>query len=347
MIDNSFWNGKTVIVTGHTGFKGSWLACVLKSLNVNVIGISDFKRLSDNYKNLNTKEVFEREEEIDIFNDYDKLETLRFDNVDFVFHFAAQGIVSIANEKPLETINSNVIGTYNILNFVNNIHSVKTLIVATTDKVYLDTDGDNTEESRLGGKEFYSASKASSEHIISAFSNTMKREDLNIGIIRSGNVLGGGDGAKDRIITDLINCLKDNKDIFLRNPNSIRPWQYILDSLNGYLLTAQYCTKNKKDEVFNLNSELNNTYNVLDLTNEILDSWGSEINSQIIIENGDFYETDVLRINSKKANKVLNWDAIYSISDIAKSIVEWYKLSEFDKNITFKLIDDYYKNLNS
>lgn len=347
MIDNSFWNGKTAIVTGHTGFKGSWLACILKSLNVNVIGISDFKRLSDNYKNLNTKEIFEREEEIDIYSNHDKLENLRFKDVDFVFHFAAQGIVSIAKEKPLDTINSNVIGTFNILNFVNNIQSAKTLIIATTDKVYLDTDADNTEESRLGGKEFYSASKASSEHIISAFSNTMKREDLNIGVIRSGNVLGGGDGAKDRIVTDLINCLKSSQNIYLRNPNSIRPWQYILDSLNGYLLTAQYCTKNKKDEVFNLNSELNNSYTVLDLTNEILDSWGSEINSQIIIEDGEFYETDVLRINSKKANKVLNWEAIYSVSDIAKGIVEWYKLSEIDKNVTFKLIDNYYEKLNS
>lgn len=347
MIDNSFWNGKTAIVTGHTGFKGSWLSCILKSLNVNVIGISDFKRLSDNYKNLNTKEIFEREENVDIFNDHDKLEMLKFEEVDFVFHFAAQGIVSIANENPLETINSNVIGTFNVLNFVNSISNAKTLIIATTDKVYLDTDADNTEESRLGGKEFYSASKASSEHIISAFSNTLKRDDLNIGVIRSGNVLGGGDGAKDRIVTDLINCLKSNTNIYLRNPKSIRPWQYILDSLNGYLLTAQYCTINKQDEVFNLNSELNNSFNVLDLTNEILNSWNSKITPQIIVEDGEFYETDVLRINSKKANKVLNWNAIYTVSDIAGSIVEWYKLSEFENDVSFKLIDDYYKKLNS
>ena len=236
--------------------------------------------------------------------------------------------------------------TGNILNFVNKIQTVRTLIIATTDKVYLDTDADNTEEARLGGKEFYSASKASSEHIIDAFSNTLKRNNLNIGVIRSGNVLGGGDGAKDRIVTDLVNCLKFNKKIYLRNPNSIRPWQYILDSLNGYLLTAQYCTKNKQNEVFNLNSEINNSYTVLDLTKEIQKSWKSEVSSEIIIQEGEFYETDVLRINSQKANKLLNWSAIYSVSEIASSIVEWYKLSENEKNASLKLIKDYYNKLN-
>ena len=347
MIDNSFWKGKTVLITGHTGFKGSWLACILKSLDVKVIGISNFKHLSDNYKNLNSNEIFVREEKIDIFNEPNKLESLKSLEVDIVFHFAAQGLVSVANENPLETINSNIIGTYNILNFINETLSVETLIVATTDKVYLDTDSDNTEDARLGGKEFYSASKASSEHIINAFSNTIKRNDLNIGVIRSGNVLGGGDGAKDRIVTDLVNCLKSNKKIYLRNPNSIRPWQYILDSLNGYLLTAQYCTKNKQNEVFNLNSEINNSYNVLDLTKEIQKSWKSGNSSEIIIQEGEFYETEVLRINSQKANKILNWNAIFSVTDIANSIVEWYKLSEVEKNVSLKLIKDYYKKLNS
>lgn len=346
MIDNSFWKGKTVIITGHTGFKGSWLACVLKSLDVKVIGISNFQHLSDNYKNLNTNEIFFSEDKIDIFNEPNKLENPKFTEADMVFHFAAQGLVSVANEKPLDTINSNIIGTFNILNFVNKIQTVRTLIIATTDKVYLDTDADNTEEARLGGKEFYSASKASSEHIIDAFSNTLKRNNLNIGVIRSGNVLGGGDGAKDRIVTDLVNCLKFNKKIYLRNPNSIRPWQYILDSLNGYLLTAQYCTKNKQNEVFNLNSEINNSYTVLDLTKEIQKSWKSEVSSEIIIQEGEFYETDVLRINSQKANKLLNWSAIYSVSEIASSIVEWYKLSENEKNASLKLIKDYYNKLN-
>ena len=215
------------------------------------------------------------------------------------------------------------------------------LVVSTTDKVYSDTANSNLEESSLGGKEFYSASKASAEHIIAAFTNTMSRKDLNIGVVRSGNVLGGGDGGNDRIVTDIINSLKNNDDIYLRNPESIRPWQYILDSLNGYLMTAEYCIKNNQNEVFNIGSFQNSEKKVLDLTENIIKNWNNDKNIEIKQKQNLFYESEFLRINSQKANDILGWKPLFDLEMISASIVEWYKSDEDE--ITMNQIDKFHK----
>lgn len=341
----SFWKNKKVLITGHTGFKGSWLSAMLKFLGSEVYGVSNFNVLSDNYKSLKNSTIFEEEFKIDIFQDVDLLDlNINKNNFDVVFHFAAQGLVSEARIDPLLTINSNIIGTFNILEKTNQNESIKTLIIATTDKVYLHSDKENREHDSLGGKEFYSASKASTEHLISAFQNTRKRKNLNIGVIRSGNVLGGGDGAKDRIVTDVIEALKGGNNIILRNPNAIRPWQFILDSLLGYVLCAQYCNIEKKDEVFNLNSKYNNEYSVLNLVNAIINHWGPN-NSKIKFINSEFYETEILKINSEKAEKILNWTAKVDIDFIARFIVDWEKENQKGKNITLDQIENYF-NLN-
>ena len=342
ILDKKFWENKKVLVTGHTGFKGSWLSCLLKYLNCDVTGLSDNKILSDNYKTLKRSEIYSSEYMLDIYHDIAEINKVMNSEFDIVFHLAAQGIVSAASKNPLETIKTNVIGTYNILEAANNTKKTSTAIVSTTDKVYLHTSKDNIETDQLGGKEFYSASKASAEHIISAFVNTRKRESLNIGVVRSGNVLGGGDGAADRIVTDVINSLKNKSDIYLRNPNSIRPWQFIMDSLLGYLLTAQYCSLNNVDDIFNLNSKLNNNRTVEDLTIAIKDKWNST-SSKIQKIQSNFYETEILKINSEKANKTLNWSAKEDLESIASYIVDWEKEILNSNNITFEQIDLYFK----
>jgi CDP-glucose 4,6-dehydratase len=346
MIDKKFWIDKTVLITGHTGFKGSWLAVMLKTLGAQIIGISDFKKLSDNYQSISDKNIFKKEYELNIYDNDIFNNKLDIKNLDYVFHFAAQGLVSQAYNDPLETIKSNIIGTYNVLEFINNQTDSTVLIIATTDKVYLNTHLDNKEEDHLGGKEFYSATKASAEHIIEAYINTKKRENLNIGVVRSGNVLGGGDGAKDRIATDIVNSILKKNNIILRNPNAIRPWQYVLDSLTGYLLTAQYCRNNLTNEVFNLNSEINNKYTVKDLTQKLIENWKPDYNIEIELMPGSFYETEILRINSDKASKLLNWTAIYDINDISSSIAEWYKAYQLNKGISDVQVLDYLQKLN-
>jgi len=338
----NFWKNKNVLITGHTGFKGSWMSMFLNQLGSRVVGLSDFKIVSDNYKFSDIKNVFDKEFKNDIL-DTKKLDNIFLKNqIDIVFHLAAQGIVSTASKLPLETIKTNIVGTYNLLEASNN-SGVKTLVVSTTDKVYLNTSNNNIESDHLGGKEFYSASKASSEHIISAFKNTRSRDDFNVGVVRSGNVLGGGDGAEDRIITDILYSLRNKKDITLRNPNAIRPWQFVLDSILGYLLTAQHCDEKNKDEIFNLNSEKNNNLTVRNLVDVICDYWPNN-QSDIIIENSKFYETEILKIDSSKAKNILNWNAHTDLKSLAKLIVDWELNIENDSQYSMRQIKNYIEN---
>ena len=341
MIDQGFWKNRKVLITGHTGFKGSWLACYLNYLGSEVYGLSDSEIISENYERIDKKKTFQSEYNLDISDNSNKLTKVFNQDFDFVFHLAAQGVVSTAKIKPLETLVTNIIGTFNVMNLVNENEKINGLVISTTDKVYSDTANSNLEESSLGGKEFYSASKASTEHIISAFINTISRKDLNIGVVRSGNVLGGGDGGKDRIVTDIINSLKNNEDIYLRNPGSIRPWQYILDSLNGYLMTGEYCVKNNQNEIFNLGSSENNEKKVMDLTENILKNWNSDKNIEIKQKQNLFYESEFLRIDSKKANNILGWQPLFDLEMISTAIVDWYK-SDSDE-ITIDQIDEFHK----
>lgn len=341
MIDQGFWKNRKVLITGHTGFKGSWLACYLNYLGSEVYGLSDSEIISENYERIDKKKTFQSEYNLDISDNSNKLTKVFNQDFDFVFHLAAQGVVSTAKIKPLETLVTNIIGTFNVMNLVNENEKINGLVISTTDKVYSDTANSNLEESSLGGKEFYSASKASTEHIISAFINTISRKDLNIGVVRSGNVLGGGDGGKDRIVTDIINSLKNNEDIYLRNPESIRPWQYILDSLNGYLMTGEYCVKNNQNEIFNLGSSENNEKKVMDLTENILKNWNSDKNIEIKQKQNLFYESEFLRIDSKKANNILGWQPLFDLEMISTAIVDWYK-SDSDE-ITIDQIDEFHK----
>ena len=341
MIDQGFWKNRKVLITGHTGFKGSWLACYLNYLGSEVYGLSDSEIISENYERIDKKKTFQSEYKLNISDNNNELTKVFNQDFDFVFHLAAQGVVSTAKIKPLETLVTNIIGTFNVMNLVNENEKINGLVISTTDKVYSDTANSNLEESSLGGKEFYSASKASTEHIISAFINTISRKDLNIGVVRSGNVLGGGDGGKDRIVTDIINSLKNNEDIYLRNPGSIRPWQYILDSLNGYLMTGEYCVKNNQNEIFNLGSSENNEKKVMDLTENILNNWNSDKNIEIKQKQNSFYESEFLRIDSKKANNILGWQPLFDLEMISTAIVDWYK-SDNDE-ITIDQIDEFHK----
>lgn len=339
-IDSNFWLNKKVLVTGHTGFKGSWLSQFLKYHRAKVFGLSNYDIISDNYYSMD-KKLFTNEFQLDIVNDINEIKSLFQKNeFEVVFHLAAQGIVSTAKKNPLGTIASNIIGTYNILDAINQTSYPATLVASTTDKVYLNTSINNIESDHLGGKEFYSASKAATEHIISAFINSEMKQNLNIGVIRSGNVLGGGDGGKDRIQTDVINSLKSGKDIILRNPKSVRPWQFILDSIKGYVLTAQFCNENNTNEIFNLNSKPNNDYTVENLVKAFINSWSPE-KINIIHKKSDMYESDILTIDSSKANKLLSWEAVENINSIAMKTVEWEKENINGNNISNLQIDEF------
>ena len=338
MMDKNFWTEKKVLITGHTGFKGSWLANMLNSLHAEVHGLSNTTNPGI-YEMTDSKAIYEKEYFIDIRNfDKSQEKELIKNNYDIIFHFAAQSIVSTALENPIYTLETNILGTFNLLDIFNKIENAKVLSIATTDKVYKYPDKLNTEDYELGGKEFYSASKVSKENVINAFSNSLLLENKFISTIRSGNVIGGGDRSKNRLIPDLVVSVLSEKDIVLRNPNSIRPWQHVLDSLGGYLLAAEYSYKNNKSEVFNLNSEDNNRFTVKEITNLFLEK--TNFNTKIQILNEDFFEVDILTIDSTKALNLLNWNSKYNIHQVVELIAEW-EIAKNKSEVTKNQVKNY------
>ncbi len=345
MINNNFWGNKKVLITGHTGFKGMWLSLILKSIDASVYGLS-YGNQSDIYKRLGGEKYFDEEYFFDLTKFEEKgLESVFSENkFDLVFHLAAQSLVPTAVKYPLKTLNTNIFGTYQVLNFCNIFETTNSIVISTTDKVYRDPSEYNNELSPLGGHEFYSSSKVAQEMVIEAFKNLTKNGGLNLSTVRSGNVLGAGDGAKGRLLTDLLNALKNKEDIVLRNPNSIRPWQDIMDSLYGYLLVAEENYSSKKGDIFNLNSEINNEITVKEIAEKMINHWNSDI---AIIESKDneFYESSELRLDSSKAKNLLSWNDSVSINKIIEKIVDWEK-AEDEKSaeqISFNQINNYFQ----
>ncbi len=329
-----FWANKNVIITGHTGFKGSWLTLLLTHLGANVIGISR-EKYDGIYKLSSVDKVLEKEYFIDISNNI-KLPKKEIDkfNPDIIFHLAGQSLVSVGYKDPLDTINTNILGTYNVLDYFNKIDSVRSAVVSTTDKVYLNPAETNNELSEIGGTDYYSATKASSEFIIKSFLNN--EPNINVSVVRSGNVLGGGDRALNRLIPDLIESITLNKEFILRQPKSTRPWQYVLDSLTGYMLAAQENFQNSKSEVYNLNSSSNNLFTAQDIVEKFKKEWGSDLVINIP-KNNKFKEVKILNLDSSKANENLGWSPKFDLDELIKTIVKWEKIHLSQQSFTHSI----------
>ena len=342
-IDKSFWNNKNVLITGHSGFKGIWLSIILKELGSNVIGISKENLNSELYNFSSSQEIFVEEHFIDLgITSSDELKkVLSNKKFDIVFHLAAQSLVPEAYVNPLNTLKVNIFGTFHVLMACVENNLTNSVVVSTTDKVYKHASSQNNEDSSLGGYEFYSSSKVSQEMVIEAFKNYS--EKINISTVRSGNVLGPGDGAKGRIVTDIINSLRTETEVELRQPFSIRPWQDILDSLYGYLLVAQNNYTNKKSSKYNLNSEINNEITVKEITEKFISKWGSSIEI-VELKNKEFYESEELRLDSSKAKKELGWSSTVEIDSIIEKICEWEiaESKELKENIVKSQIKNYF-----
>jgi len=336
---NNFTNiqGKKVLITGNTGFKGSWLTFFLKKLDCKIYGVSD-----QDYKGIfqlsEAKKVLEKQYYLDFIEESSETIAKLLEEIkpDIIFHFAAQSLVKKAAENPIKTIEINSLGTIKLLEAANKIESVKLVTIATTDKVYAIPENLNTEEDSLHGSEFYSASKVAAENFISAFINSSKRIDLNILTIRSGNVIGGGDRGEARIIPDIISAIYNNLKVQIRNPYYIRPWTYILDSLNGYLLASEYCIENKENEIFNLNSEADNKHNVLYVLNQFLDLNAFEYEIKETSKS-EFKEVETLKMQSQKARNLLGWESKYNLKEIIKLIYDWENYYTKQKGIDYTL----------
>jgi CDP-glucose 4,6-dehydratase len=329
--------GKKVLVTGHTGFKGSWLCLWLSELGADVVGYALKPRGSDD--NYVASKVDRRIRHIqgDVRDFPYLMSIFRAHNPEFVFHLAAQALVRDSYNSPKETFDINVGGTVNLLECCRQTESVHTVINVTSDKCY---DNKNwiwgyRENDPMGGYDPYSSSKGCSELITSSYRDSFFNPDTisyhrtSLSSARAGNVIGGGDWAKDRIVPDSIRSLLQRNTIIMRNPRSIRPWQHVLEPLSGYLYLAasMYEQPGGLEGAWNFGPERDAFIPVETLVNSIIKHWGSG-ECEDIHESDGLHEAGLLALDTSKARFRLGWKSMFGFDDAVKYTVEWYKMHE-------------------
>ena len=348
----NFYKNKKVLVTGHTGFKGSWLVAWLLKMESNVIGISkDVNTNPSNFEVLQLKKKI-KNYFLDI-NNYKKIKKIIVkEKPDIIFHLAAQAILSTSYTHPIETINTNTLGSFNILHAVSFLKNRCVCIMVTSDKCYFNFEKKRgyKETSTLGGKDIYSGSKAATEIILNAYYHSFLKDNkkLLFCTARAGNVIGGGDWSKDRLIPDIIKAWSKNKKTIIKSPASIRPWQHVLEPLFGYLKLGLSLSKNKNlnGQSFNFGPSQKKTYKVIELVKKLEKFF--ELKKMFKIKkNKVFKETKVLKLDSAKAYKKLKWKTILDLNELSFYISEWYKAFYTNKKklpqITFNQISRYEK----
>ena len=325
ILNKKFWANKKVFITGHTGFKGMWLFFFLKTLGANVHGYSiNFKKNKNIYK----KKNFIKLSTIADINNYKKLEKaiLSF-NPEIIIHLAAQPLVLKSYEDPYETFTTNTIGTLNIINISKNLKNIKSICIITTDKVYEDNKYNTAfkENDILGGFDPYSASKVSAEIITKSYFETyFKKKKISLFTVRAGNVIGGGDWSANRLIPDIIRSYNSNNKIIVRNPKHIRPWQHVLDVVNGYLILNQFAYKKSIGGGWNFGPQNRNNKTVFD----IIKFFKKNIyfNYKILDKNNQnkLYESKYLELNSSKIKKIIRWKSKLNLEESLNWTLDWY-----------------------
>ena len=331
------FNGKKILVTGHTGFKGSWLSFWMHLLGGNVMGISNnIATRPSHYKWLKLKKKIN--EKIFDIRDLNKLKKVLIEfKPDYLFHLAAQSIVSKSYDNPINTWSTNTMGTINLLESLRYIKNKCSVVIITSDKCYknLELKRGYKENDLLGGQDPYSASKASAELAINSYYKSFlsKKKNISLAIARAGNVVGGGDWTRDRLLPDCIKSWSKKKSVYIRNPRSTRPWQHVLEALSGYMMLA---IKIKNDprlngQAFNFGPNQLNNYSVIRVLNESKKSWDSV--KWIIKKNNKFYESSLLKLNSTKAKKKIGWKSILDFKSTIRLTINWYKEFYKHKNV--------------
>ena len=330
---NSVYNNKKVFVTGHTGFKGSWLCLWLEHLGSEVCGYSLPPPTTPNHYDLLNLNLESVRDDIRIYNNLSSC--VNNFQPEIVFHLAAQSSVLESYVSPIYTLETNIVGTANLIEICRNTPSVKAVIVITTDKCYATHDAPDgyKESDPIGGNDPYSTSKACAEFVTSCYQKSFlnkkpdqDNENLLLCSARGGNVIGGGDWTKDRLIPDIMRDASQNKITPIRNIHHIRPWQHVLDLLSGYLLLGETLLEKKDSNVgpWNFGPCLSDHLDVWS-TVKVMESFWSQIAFKKSKQKNPQEETATLKLNSEKAQNLLNWKPIWGGSTMFKKTVEWYK----------------------
>ena len=340
-INKNFWKGKKVLVTGHTGFKGSWLSLWLQSLDAEVVGISlDSPTTPSLFEQANVSKGMISLRQ-DIRNGEAIKQLFQQHKPEIVFHLAAQPLVRLSYREPVETYETNVMGTLHVLEGIRSVDSVRSAVMITTDKCYQNKEWvwGYRETDTLGGHDPYSSSKGAAELLISSYRNSYFPQDkysehkTAIASARAGNVIGGGDWAEDRLIPDIIKAFKNNEKVIIRNPKSTRPWQHVLEPLSGYLKLAEQLEKNgdKYAQAWNFGPIEEDARSVQWIVEKLTKLWGDNAD-WINDESGHLpHEANYLKLDCSKAHMKLNWYPRWDLSQTLLKIVEWHQL-ECKKN---------------
>lgn len=340
-IFNGFYKGKRVLITGHTGFKGSWLAVWLHALGAKVVGVGlDPVTDRDNFVLTGIGKMIDADIRADI-RDGERMKQIFAEyQPEIVFHLAAQPLVRLSYDIPVETYQTNVMGTINILEAIRVTDSVKVGVMITTDKCYENKEQlwGYREDEPMGGYDPYSSSKGAAEIAISSWRRSFfnpkdyAKHGKAIASARAGNVIGGGDWALDRIIPDCIRALESNKPIDIRSPRSIRPWQHVLEPLSGYLLLAQkiWDEPTKYCEGWNFGPRTESVADVWTIASGIVQNYGSGELRDLSDPNA-LHEAKLLMLDITKAHMRLGWVPRLNLEQTLKLTADWYKHYK-DKN---------------
>lgn len=330
MLDFSFWKGKRVFLTGHTGFKGTWASLILTHLGARVYGYAltpnttpSFFDAIKNSLNL-TESTYSDIRKINLLN-----KSLKKSEPEIIIHMAAQPLVRRSYDNPLETYSTNLMGLANLLDCSRKLDSLKVFLNVTSDKCYenKETHEGYSEDSRLGGRDPYSNSKACAELITQSYRDSFfSQSDVGVATARAGNVIGGGDWSVDRLIPDYIRSKYNASVLSIRNPKAIRPWQHVIEPVIGYLILCQkiYSDPLRFSESWNFGPNEEDVISV-DKVLSILQDNSAEPRVELKYDQDNIkYESTLLKLNSFKANKFLDWKLKWGVEDAIKKTLAWY-----------------------
>ena len=352
MIDKDFWQGKRVFLTGHTGFKGSWLSLWLFSLGAKVRGYSLNPPTTPSLFN-EAKVDSLIDSYIGDIRDQDTLhESMVSFSPDILIHMAAQPLVRCSYNEPIETYEVNVIGTAKVLEVARSCSNLKAIVNITTDKCY-ENDGRTEgykENDPMGGYDPYSSSKGCAELVTSSYRRSFLQEQgIGLASVRAGNVIGGGDWANDRLIPDILRSFENGDSVVIRNPKATRPWQHVLEPLSGYLILAQKLYKDQKEyaEGWNFGPNEQDVKPVDWILDKMIGNWPNS--SWELDENFSPHEASFLKLDFSKAKSKLDWNPVWELSHTLEKIVNWHQAWLNKEDIQARClaeIEEYTKDMN-
>jgi len=353
MVDAKFWQGKKVFLTGHTGFKGGWLSLWLADMGAIVKGYALNPPTTPSLF-IEANVAMNIESEIGDIRDFDQLKkSMTTFNPDILIHMAAQPLVRLSYKEPLETYDTNVMGTVKVLEVARSCPHLKAIVSVTTDKCYENKEWawGYRENEPMGGFDPYSSSKGCAELVTSAYRRSfMQEQGIGLASARAGNVIGGGDWADDRLIPDILRAFENEESVIIRNPASTRPWQHVLEPLSGYLVLAQNLYQNPTEfaEGWNFGPFDEDAKPVDWILNHMVQNWQGS--NWELDKNAHPHEAGYLKLDISKAKSRLNWHPTWRLEQTLAKIINWHQawLNEADmQELCLKEINEYMRDMNN